>query len=76
MFVAIADAGSLSRGAARLQTDQPALSRALRRLERMGEGAGPYGPVAEGVGPRLEVGGPADTTTRSVQVSVGLVERA
>ncbi|MGP3945435.1 LysR family transcriptional regulator [Streptomyces sp. 6N106] len=35
MFVAIADAGSLSRAAARLQTDQPALSRALRRLERV-----------------------------------------
>lgn len=35
MFVAIADAGSLSRAAAHLHTDQPALSRALRRLERM-----------------------------------------
>ena len=34
LFVSIADAGSLSQAAARLQTDQPALSRALRRLER------------------------------------------
>ncbi|WP_328522732.1 LysR family transcriptional regulator [Kribbella sp. NBC_00359] len=35
MFVAIADAGSLSRAAVDLQADQPTLSRALRRLERM-----------------------------------------
>jgi DNA-binding transcriptional LysR family regulator len=33
VFLAVADAGSLSRAAVQLGTDQPALSRAVRRLE-------------------------------------------
>jgi DNA-binding transcriptional LysR family regulator len=49
LFVAVADTGSLSRAAARVGSDQPAVSRSVRRLERL-------------VGAPLFVRGPSGTS--------------